>query len=123
MAQTLLASFSAGSMSLPKIEIYEGTMPASIGDVISGTLLASFDLSSSVGVESNGVITFDQMQPDTSPPASGTAEWARLLDRDGTEKAYMTVSETPGSDITLSTTAISAGEPVALTSGTISVGA
>lgn len=123
MAQALLSAFAEGTTNLPKIEVYDGTIPDNIGDAFADTLLCSFELDLAVGTESGGVITFGPIQPDVSPPASGTAAWARLLDRDGAEKAYMTVSAVPGSDITLSTTAIVAGEPVSLTSGIVAVGA
>lgn len=123
MAKTLLASLSAGSMSLPKIEIYEGAMPASIGDVISGTLLASLDLSANVGVESNGAITFDPISEDPAANATALAGWARLLNRDGAEVLYLSVTQVGGGgSIQLNSANITAGLPVTITSGALTVG-
>lgn len=124
LAQVFLTALSAGSATLPKIEIYDGSMPSSVGDSIAGTLLATFELTSTVGTESDGVITFETISPDANPPATGTAAWARSLDRDGAEVVYLTVSEVGlGGEVQLSTTDIVAGEPVSLTSGVIRAGA
>lgn len=124
MAQSMLSALANGTTSAPQIEMYDGTMPDNIGDTITGTLLAEFDMTNTVGTESNGVITFDAIASDSSANATGTATWARLLDRDSAEVLYLTVSGVgAGGEIQLSNTAITAGEPVTITSGTITVGA
>lgn len=123
MAQALVTAMGAGSASLPKIEIYTGTMPASMGGTITDTLLAELEMSATPATESGGVVALEPVSNDASANADGTAGWLRILDRDGAEVAYLTVSLTGGGgELQLNDTAILTGDPVAVTSGTITVG-
>jgi len=123
IAQGILADMANGTTANPKIQLYSGSMPSSIGGAISGTLLAELETSTAVGSESSGVITFDPVSNDTSANATGTVGWARVLDRDGAEALYLTVSVTGGGgDIEMNTLDIVQGGPVAISSGTITVG-
>lgn len=123
IAQSIIADMAKGTLANPKIQIYAGTIPASLGGTITDTLLAELETTATVAAESNGTITFDEITDDSSANADGVAGWARLLDRDGAESVYLTVTEAGGGgDIEMNTLDIAAGGPVAISSGTITVG-
>ena len=124
IAQGIIADMAAGSTNPnPVLEIYGGTMPADMGTAFANTLLATLTLTATVGTEAGGVITFDSITEDSAANANGTATWARILDRDGNEAVYFTVSRTgEGGDIQLNIADLVAGGPVAITSGTITIG-
>ena len=120
LAQAVLADMVTGSGSDPKIELYTGTMPASLGNTITDTLLATFTLSSTVGTESNGVITFSGWTDEDSAPAGGAVGWARLLNKSGTEIMYLSAGGSgSGASVIVSPLTVVSGEPVNLTSGVI----
>ena len=124
IAQGIIADMAAGSTNPnPVLEIYTGTIPASMGGAITDTLLATLTLTTTVATETDGTITFDPITSDSSADDTGTAGWARVVDRDGGEAVYFTVSESGnGGDIILNTTSIVTGAPVEITSGTITIG-
>jgi hypothetical protein len=123
MANSMIAAMANGTTSNPKIQIYDGAMPSSMGQSITATLLAGLEATPNVATESGGVITFDAITQDSSADASGTAGWARLIDRDGAEVIYLSVSLSGGGgDLIMNTLDIAVGGPVAITSGTIQVG-
>lgn len=124
IAQGILADMAAGTtVANPLLQIYTGTIPASMGGAITDTLLATLTLPATVGTEASGVITFGTITEDSAADATGTAGWARVLDRNSAEAVYLTITGTGGGgDIELNVTAITAGGPVAITSGTITVG-
>lgn len=123
LAQEILADLQKGTAGAPKIEIYEGSMPANIGDTIGGNLLAEFEMPNSVGTVTDGVLTFDPIPSDPAANQSGVAGFGRALDRDGAEILYLSVSIAGGpGDIQLSTLSLSAGQPVTITSGVIRAG-
>lgn len=120
LAQALLADIASGAGVEPVMEVYTGTMPASMGSAISETLLATFVLSSTVGTESGGVITFSGWTNEDSAPAGGDAGWARLLNKSGDEVMYLTAGPSgSGASVIVSPQTVAAGEPVNLTSGVI----
>lgn len=120
LAQAVLNDLVSGAGSDPVMEIYTGTMPASLGDTITDTLLATFTLSSTVGTESGGVITFNSWTDEDSAPAGGAPGWARLLNKSGTEIMYLSAGESgSGASVIVSPPTIVSGEPVNLTSGVI----
>ena len=94
-----------------------------MGQAITDTLLSEHDLTTTAGTVSDGVITFGAISDDPSAKATGDAGWARILDRDGDEVMYLSVTQTGGGgDIQLNTVSISSGLPVSITSGTFTVG-
>lgn len=120
LAQSVLADLASGAGTDPVLELYTGTMPASMGNAIGDTLLATFTLSSTVGTESGGVITFSGWTDEASAPAGGDAGWARILNKSGTEIMYLSAGATgSGASVTVSPLTVVAGEPVNLTSGVI----
>ena len=120
LAQAVLADLSSGAGTDPVMELYTGTMPTSMGNTITDTLLATFILSSSVGSESNGVITFSGWTDEDSAPAGGDAGWARLLNKSGAEIMYLSAGGSgSNASVVVSPEAVAVGEPVSLTSGVI----
>lgn len=123
IAQEILAAIAAGSAADPKIEFYTGSLPSSMGQAITDTLLAELDMSTVPGTETNGVITFGAVAQDESANATGTVGWARMLDRDGAEVMYLSVTLAGGGGgIEMNTLSLTAGGPVAITGGTFTVG-
>jgi hypothetical protein len=122
-AQALLADLASGSGASPIIELYTGTIPASLGATITDTLLAVFELSGTIGTESNGVITFGAITGDNSTDAAGLAGWARMLDGDSLESAYLTAGG-PGSgaDLIITDPDIEANVPMTVSLASISMG-
>lgn len=120
LAQAVLADLASGAGTDPVMELYTGTMPASLGNTITDTLLATFVLSSTVGTESNGVITFSGWADEDAAPAGGAAGWARLLNKSGAEIIYVTAGGSgSGASAIVSPETVVSGEPVNLTSAVI----
>ncbi|ATN93333.1 hypothetical protein [Marinobacter phage PS3] len=120
LAQAVLADLASGSGSDPVMEVYTGTVPASLGNSITDTLLATFTLSSAVGTESNGVITFSGWTDEDSAPAGGDAGWARFLNKSGEEIMYLPAGGSgSGAAVIVSPVTVVQNEPVNLTSGVI----
>lgn len=124
IAQDLIAAMANGTTNPnPVMEIYDGSIPANMGGAIADTLLATLTLTTQVATESNGVITFDTITEDSSADATGDAGWCRVLDREGAEVAYFTISASGGSgEIQFNSVSIVAGAPVAVSSLTVTVG-
>lgn len=123
MAQEIIESIAIGSASTPKLQIYNGAVPAAIGDAIAGTLLAEFDIDNAVGSVANGVLTFSAIIDDPSANATGDPTWGRIIDRDGATKIHMTASAQGGSgEIQVNPGTITAGQPVSVSLGVIRVG-
>jgi hypothetical protein len=123
IAQIIIDKLAAGTTSSPMIEVYTGIIPESMGVAISDTLLAELTMSNTVATESSGAITFDVIIDDPSANTNGTAGWARLLDRDGTELIYVTVSEIAGTgELQFSSINFQTGSPVTVSSAVLTVG-
>ncbi|HVV71270.1 MAG TPA: hypothetical protein VHI52_07205 [Verrucomicrobiae bacterium] len=102
------------------LRIYSGTRPATGGTAT--TLLAELALSSAfAGAASGGVLTANSITQDSSADNTGTASWFRLCKSDGTAEVDGDVG-TSGSDLNLTTTSIVSGQPVSVTSFTITEG-
>lgn len=107
-----------------RLRVYSGTQPAGPGSAPTGTLLLEVTLNDpSFGAPATGVITAAQ-SPALSGTglAAGTAGWARLLSSteaagSGLGALDMSVSASGGGgDMILSTTTISVGLTVSITS-------
>lgn len=123
IAQEIIAAMATGTASTPMIEIYTGSVPATMGGSISDTLLAELAMTNAAATETGGVITLDTITNDSSANATGTAGWARIIDRDGAEVIYLSVSATGGGgELQFNTVSFTSGAPVAISSGTITVG-
>jgi hypothetical protein len=104
------------------LRIYSGNKPANPATAISGTLLAELTCGSTFGTVSNGVLTANAITQDSSANATGTASHFRLWKSDGTTAVLDGDVATNGSDLNLTTTSITSGQPVQVTSLVITEG-
>lgn len=100
-----------------KVRIYSGSRPATGGTAT--TQLAELTCGATLGTISTGVLTFNAITQDTSADASGTASWFRVVKSDGTTHVMDGSCGTSGSDMNMVTTTITAGQPVSISSWTI----
>ena len=104
-------AIDAGAAGL--LRIYDGARPATGGSVTN--LLAELTLSDPCGTVTNGVLTFSAITQDASANNTGTATWFRIV----TSAAAFVLDGsvgTSGADLNLTTTSISTGQPVQVTS-------
>jgi len=95
------------------LRIYDGVRPATGGSVTN--LLAELTLSDPCGTVTNGVLTFSAITQDSSANATGTATWFRIV----TSAAAFVLDGsvgTSGADLNLTTTSVTTGQPVQVTS-------
>jgi hypothetical protein len=127
---TALAALVDGGSGPGVLRIYSGAQPASPATSPSGTLLAEVTLNDpAFGSPATGVITLSVSPAlsDASANNSGTAGYARICD--STEAAGTglgvvdgAVTATGGGGfVELSSTSVTSGNPVNITSGTITV--
>lgn len=111
-------STAAGSNAL--LNIYNGTRPATGGTAT--TLLAQLTCNATFApAASGGVLTLNSITQDSSANATGTATWFRITTSGGTFVLDGNVG-TSGSDMNLVSTSIVSGQPVSITSFTITDG-
>lgn len=124
-ARNLMADGVDGEFNNGYLRIYDGTRPANASTAITTqVLLAELRFANPAAASvTNGVITFDTISPDTSANATGTASWARCLKSDGTTAVCDMNVGTSDANIIVTTTAISAGVQVSVTSATVTVAA
>lgn len=106
-----------------KLQIRDGTQPAGPDTAATGTLLAEITLNDpAFGDAAAGVATavVSPALQDASADANGTATWFRVLDSDNNAIIDGDVG-TSGADLNLTTTTIVAGQPVSISSWTITV--
>lgn len=115
----LLDGGSAGGT----IKIYTGSQPTSANDAASGTLLATVTMADpAFGASSTGVATMAGTPLSATAVASGTAGWARFADSAGATVLDGSVTATGGGgQVELTTTTISSGATVQITSGTVTM--
>jgi len=121
IANEILSAITNGTAGDPTIEIYTGTIPAT-GDPVSDTLLATLTMTTTAGTVTDGVLTMDAITSDPTADATGTAGWARVLDRDGDAAIHITVADDGSGDLNLNSVNVVAGTPVAITAFTIMIG-
>ena len=102
------------------LRIYDGTRPATGG--AATTLLAELTGNATFAPAAAGaVLTLNAITQDSSANATGTATWARWVSSGGTFCVGMNVG-TSGADLNLTTTLINAGQPVSVSTFTITEG-
>lgn len=105
------------------IKIYTGTRPANVAAAITGTLLGTLALTATAAPgASGGVWTASTITGDSSADATGTATHFRVWKSDGTTAVMDGDVGTSGSDLNLTTTSIVSGQPINITSFTITAG-
>ena len=109
----------AGASAL--LRIYSGTRPATGGTAT--TLLAELTCNATFAPgASSGVLTLNAITQDSSANATGTATWFRIVQSDGSTHVLDGDVGTSGSDLNLTTTSIVSGQPVSISSATITRG-
>ena len=109
----------AGASAL--LRIYSGTRPATGGTAT--TLLAELTCNATFAPgASSGVLTLNAITQDSSANATGTATWFRIVQSDGATHVMDGDVGTSGSDLNLTTTSIVSGQPVSISSATITRG-
>lgn len=105
-----------------KIRFYSGTRPATGGTAT--TLLAECALSATAApAASGGVLTFNAITDDASIDTNGTVSWFRILTSGNAAVIDGDVTATGGGgDITTPSTSWTAGEPLSVSSFTITAG-
>ena len=101
------------------IDAGSGPGKIEIGTSGMGTLLAELTLSDPCGTVSGDILTFATITQDSSANASGTAAAAQIKDSTGTVVVSGLTVGTSGADIIFSSVAITAGQPVPMTSAAI----
>lgn len=104
------------------IKVYTAPKPSNGAAITSQTLLAELAFSDPCAPNAaGGVLTFDPITGDASANASGVATWARIADSAGNFVADLDVSDNAGAgELKLTTTTITIGGTVNVTSGTVS---
>jgi hypothetical protein len=99
------------------LKIYAGTVPADVNAALgAATLLATLTMSTTAfGAASSGVATAAAITSDTSADATGTATFFRITNAAGTAIIQGNVG-TSGADLNLSSTSITTGGTVAVSS-------
>ena len=113
---------AAGNGAL--LRIYDGSRPATGGTAT--TLLAELTcgtpFAAAAGTPTTGRLDLSAITQDSSANATGTATWFRIVKSDGTTHVLDGSVGTSGSDLNLTTTSITLGQPVSVTSFTITEG-
>ena len=107
------------------IRIYQGTQPANPQTAHGSTLLATLTFSDpAFGAASAGVATASAITSDTNVDATGTAQWARVVDSDGvdpTDAVFdMDIGQGAGT-LDFDNTSFVAGGTAAISSMTVTV--
>lgn len=102
------------------LRIYDGTRPATGG--AATTLLAELTFSDPAApAASGGQLTASAITQDSSANATGTATWFRVVDSAANFVMDGNVG-TSGSDLNLTTTSITSGQPVSVSSFVLTEG-
>ena len=116
----MLDAITAAAGNAALLRIYDGTRPATGGSAT--TLLAELTCGTPFAAgASSGVLTLGSITQDASANATGTATWFSIVTSGGTQVIDGNVGTT-GSDLNLTTTSIVSGQPVSVTSFTITEG-
>lgn len=120
LRNAMLDEITAAAGSNAFLRIYSGTRPVTGG--AATTLLAELTCNATFApAASGGVLTLNSITQDSSANATGTATWFRIVTSGGTFVLDGDVG-TSGSDLNLTTTSITLGQPVQVTSFTITEG-
>ncbi len=115
-----LITTRAGASAL--LRLYDGTRPSTDGTATN--LLTELACSVTfASAASGGVLTVNQIASDTSPSASGTATWFRIVKSDGTTFVLDgDVSAEAPTDLLIGSTSILTGSTVSVDAFTITEG-
>ena len=113
-----LAAVNSAAGAGAKIRIYGGARPANVDTAIGAQpLLAELiGNATAFGAVASGALTAAAITGDTSADATGTATWFRVFKADGTTACVDGDVGTSGADLNLSSTSITAGQAVGISS-------
>lgn len=115
-----LAFLSTGVAGAAAIRIYGGTRPPSVNDAPGTPLLVQIELQNPAGSVNAGVLTLSAVSA-ALVAASGTATWARVVNRDAATAFDMDAGDTVSTaECKLSTVNLFAGGGVVLISAVLS---
>lgn len=117
----LIAAIGASA----QIRIFSGSRPANVAAAETGTLLAELtgNATAFAPAASGGVSSANAITQDASANATGTAAWARIRTSGGTAVVDIDVTNTGGGgELELVTTSITTGQPVQISSFTLTEG-
>ena len=127
MLDNLTALIEAGSTNpTPVLRILTGARPTNADDAETGTLLAELEMSAdafNAATDGGGsaVASGNAVSDDPSADASGTAGYCRILDRDGNVVMQGDAGlNASGAFLEMVTLSIVAGQPVQVTSMSLS---
>lgn len=109
------------------LRIYSGSAPATADAAASGTLLAELTMSDpafggATDANPGATATANSITQDSSANATDTAGYARIVDSNGNTCFQLSVSATGGGgELQLATLSITSGQPVQVTSCTITM--
>lgn len=105
------------------IRVYNGTRPETVGTALSGnTLLAELrGNASQFGTVASGALTMSTETIDSSADATGTPTFARIFKSDGTTAVFDCSAAVGSGDLNF-LTSITAGQPVDITSFSLTDG-
>lgn len=117
----MLDAITTGAGGSALLRIYDGSRPATGGTAT--TLLAELTCNATFAAgAASGVLTLNAITQDSSANATGTATWFRIVQSNGTTHVLDGNVGTSGSDLNLTTTSIVSGQPVSISSFTITEG-
>lgn len=121
MAVNYRASLKTTRMNAVVTDIDSGTGPATleICTAAFASVLVTFTLSDPSSTVAADVLTLSGMPKTANAAATGTAAVARIKESGGTVIVNNLSVGTSGTDITISSTSITSGNPYNLNSGTI----
>lgn len=108
-----------------QIRIFSGSRPANVAAAETGTLLAQLtgNASGFAAAASGGTSTANAITQDSAADATGTASWARIRTSGGTAIVDIDVTATGGGgELELVTVSIVAGQPVQISSLSLTEG-
>lgn len=103
------------------LRIYSGTRPATAGTATTLLAQLTFNASAFAAAASAGVLTLNAIT-GANASSTGTASWFRILKSDATTICIDGDVSTTGSDLNMTSTAFTSGQPVAVSSWTITEG-
>lgn len=114
--QQLLNAIDLGGAAAT-LSIYDSTRPATGASIGGSTLLAALTLPYPCAMSPTGGVATLGTIPDGTGAATGTATWGRITDSNGTFVADLSITVTGGGgDIQTTSTNITTGAPVVITS-------
>lgn len=104
-----------------KLQVWSGTKPSDPATSPAGTKLAEITLNDPVFAAASGnsmALDVDPPVADASADATGTAEFARMVDADGIGRVLLSVG-TSGADLNFASLSFVAGTAIGITSLTL----